>query len=73
MSWSGTNTIENRIRPQIYLLDLDSEIQYLYSDNILLLVNNGIAWVDLKKSYNEVGKGQIFINENSQLAYKKMN
>lgn len=73
MSWTGTNTIENRIRPQIYLLDLDSEKQYLYTDNILLLANNGIAWVNLKKSDNEVGKGQILINENSQLAYKKMN
>lgn len=73
MTWTGTNTIENRIRPQIYLLNLDSEIQYLYTDNILLLANNGIAWVDLKKSDDEVSKGQIFINENSQLAYKKMN
>lgn len=73
MSWTGTNTIENRIRPQIYLLDLDSEKQYLYTDNILLSANNGIVWVNLKKSDNEVGKGQIFINENSQLAYKKMN
>lgn len=73
MSWIGTVTIENRIRPQVYLLDLDSGIQYLYTDNILLLANNGIAWVNLNKSDDEVGKGLIFINENSQLAYKKMN
>lgn len=73
MSWTGTTTIENRIRPQIYLLDLDSEMQYLYTDNILLLANHGIAWVDLNKSDIEVGKGQIFINESSQLAYKNMN
>lgn len=73
MSWTGSITVENRIRPQIHLLDLDSEMQYLYTDNILLLANNGIAWVNLKKSDNEVGKGQIFINENSQLAYKIIN
>ena len=73
MTWSGTKTIENRSRPQNYLLDLNTDIHYLYADSDLLLSNNGIAWIDLKKPDNEIAKGQLSINENSQLAYQKMN
>ena len=58
MTWSGTKTIENRSRPQNYLLDLNTDIHYLYADSDLLLSNNGIAWIDLKKPDNEIAKGQ---------------
>ncbi|PXX80950.1 hypothetical protein [Dielma fastidiosa] len=73
MTWSGTKTIENRSRPQNYLLDLNTDIHYLFADSDLLLSNTGIAWIDLKKPDNEIAKGQLSINENSQLAYQKMN
>lgn len=73
MTWSGTKTIENRSRPQNYLLDLNTDIHYLYADSGLMLSNSGIAWIDLKKPDNEIVKGQICINENSQLSYQIMN
>lgn len=69
MTWLGSKTIESRSRPQYYLFDLNKEINYESNDGSLFLSNNGIVWVDLKKPDQEIEKGRVFYNDNSQLSY----
>lgn len=70
MTWLGSNTLENRNRPQYYLFNLDNYNQEINEDGKIFLSNNGIVRIKYKKSDAEITKGTIYTNENSSISLK---
>lgn len=68
-TWTGGQLSDERMRPQYYLLNSQKEILYHYNDSILYPTSKGILWTKFLITENEIPKGEIFHNENSQLMW----
>lgn len=72
ISWLGTNTIANRIRPQYHLYDLKKNCIYRNNGGPVYLSENGIAWIKYKKNDAEIKKGELYNNKNTQIVFEKL-
>lgn len=70
LTWLGDSYTEGRNRSQYYLFDVKQNINYLHEQASIRLSTTGIAWVQYLRPENEIGKGQTFINGNSEIRYK---
>ncbi|MBF0580310.1 hypothetical protein IM774_11135 [Erysipelotrichaceae bacterium RD49] len=71
ISWLGSNTLSDRIRPQYYLYDIEKGILYQNDGGTIFLANDSMVWVEYKKKDSEIKKGEIYQNKNTDLVLKK--
>lgn len=69
MHWWGEARSEDRIKPQKYLYDTETQTDYVYDDNLILMSSKGIVWVDFKIKDKDIPKGEIFNNKYSIIKY----
>lgn len=71
ISWLGSNTLSDRIRPQYYLYDIEKEILYQNDGGAIFLADDSMVWVEYKKKDSEIKKGEIYQNKNTDIVLKK--
>ncbi len=70
ISWLGSNTLSDRVRPQYYLYDINKGVLYQNDGGPIFLADNSMVWVEYKKKDSEINKGEIYQNENTDLVLK---
>ena len=70
ISWLGSNTLSDRVRPQYYLYGIGKGVLYQNDGGPIFLADNSMVWVEYKKKDSEINKGEIYQNGNTDLVLK---
>lgn len=68
--WIGTSMDKERMRPQYYFMDMQSNVVYHYNDSLIYFSDDGVLWNEFLTNESEIPKGQIFQQGNSQMMWK---
>ena len=72
ITWMGERLDPERGRLQYHLYNMKEKVLYDYADGLIYLSDDHIAWIRYKKKDDDIEKGEVFTNENTEICAQQM-